>query len=103
MSKKPITITKVSTGYHVHVLGVPVIRDENGIHFDRAKAGLKTARDYVAPTVTEPHVFPKADQAARAAHSACRYALSRGDMVDRHTELVGIGGSHDAWWDKALN
>lgn len=99
---KPITITKVSNGYLVHVLGVPVIRDERGIRFDRNKAGLKVSKDYDVPTVTEPHVFPKAEQAARAAHSACCYALNRGDMVDCHTQLVGIGGSHDAWWNQAL-
>jgi hypothetical protein len=100
---KPIRIAKVQGGYNLFVNDIPVVADGKNVNLDRAKVGLKVPADYAnrAPKNTEPKLIAKASDAASIAHQIGRYMLNLGDMTFSYTELVGIGGNHDAWWSKA--
>jgi hypothetical protein len=100
---KPIKIVKVSGGYHVFVRDAPLVQGNNGkgVTHDLAKAGV--ASNVNPPLSTEPLLIKKAGDAAGLAHQVGRYVLNLGDFTFSYTELVGINGNHEAWWDRALH
>jgi hypothetical protein len=102
MRGKPIQIVRVTHGYNMFVNDVPVVSEGKGVSLDRAKAGLKTSQRYKPPTDDRPKLISKASDVASLAHQIGRYLLGMGDFVSGYTELVGVPGNHDDWWEKAL-
>ena len=103
---KPIKIVKVPGGYHVLVHDVPCVKGDSGTGatIDRIKAGLSTSGfkgSYKPPLSTEPMLIKKASDASSLAHSISRYLLNMGDFVFAYTELMGVEGNHEAWWNRA--
>lgn len=106
MKPKPIKLVKVKDGYNLFVRDVPIVKDGKGVTLDRQKAGLSTSgfkNGYKAPANTEPILIETASNAAMLAHQIGRYVLDMGDFVSSYTELVGIGGDHSVWWDRATH
>jgi hypothetical protein len=85
---KPLKISKVPSGYHVFLHGVPLVKGDNGtgVTVDRAKAGLSTTGfkgGYKTPIHTEPLLIKKKEDAIGLAHQVGRYMLNT------------------AWWNRA--
>ena len=104
--RKPIKITKVKGGYHVFLHDVPLVQADSGkgITIDRARAGLSVTGfkgGWKPPVNTEPLLIKKKEDAIGLAHQVGRYMLNMGDLVFAYTELIGVEGSHEAWWNRA--
>lgn len=105
MRHRPISIVGVPGGYSVYVNDTPIVKNgEKVIDFDRTKAGLKTKKNYKAPTSDLPVVFQQKGDAAHVAHQIGRYILKLGDLTFSYTNLINVGPEqyHDEWWEKAL-
>ena len=103
---KPIKISKVKGGYHVFLRDVPLVKGDSGtgVTLDRARAGLSKSGfkgGYKPPVNTEPVLIKKKEDAVGLAHQVGRYLLNMGDMVFAYTELEGVEGNHEAWWNRA--
>jgi len=103
VSNKPIKIVKLKNGYNVFVHDVPLVLGDNGkgVTLDRARAGLSTGNGWKPPVHTEPVLVKKKEDAIGLAHQVGRYLLNMGDMVFAYTELEGVEGSHNTWWNRA--
>lgn len=98
---KPIKIVRVTHGYNVFVKDVPVVPEGRWVSFDKRRAGLRVPDHYVPPTKGKrPILIRKKDDAIRVVHQIGRYLLGLGDFVSGYVELVGVPGSHEAWWNR---
>jgi len=102
---KPLKIAKVKGGYHVYLHGVPLVLGDSGkgVTLDRARAGLSTTGfkgGWKPPVHAKPLLVKKKEDAIGLAHQVGRYLLNMGDMVFTYTELEGVEGSHEAWWNR---